>query len=148
MFFLITDLAAIPVLVLHGRDRLLLVSYIYPWDWHQAEGECLCPPLARRAGRRERRCLERVWRSHGRAASARAAPGAPHSPGGRGAARPGTPRGRHSPRFPSVPPRISWLTSFITWQPSGWWAALGAAITCGLELWWCSCTTLRISGSR
>lgn len=42
MFFFITDPAAIPVLVLHDRDRVLLVSLIHPWDWHQTEGKWLC----------------------------------------------------------------------------------------------------------
>lgn len=44
--------------------------------------------------------------------------------------------------------RIFWLTSFITSQPLGWWVALGVAITCVLEHWWCLCMILQISGLR
>lgn len=165
MFFFTTDSAAIPVLVLHGWDWVLLVSLIYAWDWQQKEGKWCCWFVARTAPARQRAALA-LGSEQPQEGSTSLSLADPHS-----AWLPGHPSVSQVLPVASALPtpsrtvlawlylflflvfffllhRIFGLMSSITWQPSDWWVARGVPIMCVLEHWWCLCTILQISGSR
>lgn len=158
-----TDSAAIPVLVLHGWDWVLLVSLIYAWDWQQKEGKWCCSFVARTAFAGNRAALApRLERPpEGSTSLSLADPHllaarAPLCVTGPASHLIRTQTLKHcaclalsfSFFFFFLLHRIFGLMSSITWQPSGWWVALGVPIMCVLEHWWCLCMILQISGLR